>query len=316
MVMPKKLLPSVLSIVLIGFGTGVNSGRAQTYSQLVLDAGRVPWSSLTYQARSFVVDVDVDVRLESLSAEEVEAALIQARQGTALQVPDQGAYRLTNNIVIDSIVQPPVKIVNQVWFDPRDATALGRMRLRQGEDDFKKICRFTQQGVFRHRIEPMDDKEARKEPEKWTDVRDTFYAYNLDQLGCVNASERLLLIYIASAVEQFEDHQPLSVCVFAKRQLFRVKLEKAGLDPVNVDYIEKNQQDQHHRKEKVEAYKILLESQPLESDLDEVENFSFLGFHKNISFFIQPSSRLPLQISGEMPRAGKVTVKLHEVELK
>ena len=39
----------------------------------------------------------------------------------------------------------------QVWFDPDDATAFGRTRLRQGKDDFKKIYRFTQQGVFRHR---------------------------------------------------------------------------------------------------------------------------------------------------------------------
>ena len=263
-----------------------------------------------------MVDVDVDVHLDYLSAGDVEAALIEARQGTALQVPAQGAYRLGNDIVIDSIVQPPVKISNRVWFDPKDATALGRIRLRRGEDDFKKLYRFTQQGVFRHRIEPRDEQEARQDPERWTDVRDTFYAYNLDQLGCANVSERLLLIYIASAVEQFEDNKPLFLCVFAKRQLFQVKLESAGLHSLKVDYIEKNQQSKHQRKDKVDAHKIILESRPLESDLPKVENFSFLGFHKNITFYIHPTSKLPLQISGEMPRAGKVTVKLHKVQLR
>lgn len=316
MVIPKKLLLSVLSITLIGLATGVSLSRAQPYSQLELDANRIPWTGLIYQARSFMVDVDVDVYLESLSAEEVKAALIKARQGTALQIPGRGAYQLTNHIIIDSIVQPPVKILNLVWFDPRDATALGRMRLRQGEDDFKKIYRFTQQGVFRHRIEPKDEKEIHKDPEEWTDVRDTFYAYDIDQLGCVNVSERLLLIYIASAVEQFEINKPLVLCVFAKRQLFQVKLESAGMHTVEVDYIEKNQQATHHRKDKVEAQKILLESQPLKSDLPKVENFSFLGFHKNITLFIHPAARLPLQISGEMPRAGNVTVKLHQVHMK
>ena len=310
------LLSVVFLIILIGLGTDASSSGAQTYSQLVLDADRVPWSSLIYKARSFVVDVDVAVHLEYLSAAEVEAALIEARQGTALQVPAQGACRLSNDIVIDSIVQPPVKISNQVWFDPQDATALGRIRLRQGEDDFKKLYRFTQQGVFRHRIEPRDEQEARQDPERWTDVRDKFYAYNLDQLGCVNVSERLLLIYIASAVEKFEDSKPLFLCVFAKRQLFQVKLESAGLHSLKVDYIEKNQHSKNHRKDKVDAHKIILESRPLESDLLKVENFSFLGFHKNITFYIHPTSKLPIQISGEMPRAGKVTVKLHEVQLK
>ena len=316
MLISKKLLAFYLSIALVGLATGVNSSWAQSYSQLVLDANRVPWTSLTYQARSFMVDVDVDVSLESLPAEEVKASLIEARQGDALQIPGQGAFKLTNHIIIDSIVQPPVKIVNQVWFDPRDATVLGRMRLRQGEDDFKKTYRFTQQGVFRHRIEPSDEKEARKDPEAWTDVRDTFYAYNIDQLGCVNVSERLLLIYVASAAEQFEDNKPLFLCVFAKRQLFQVKLEPAGIHSVKVDYIEKNQQAKHQRKGKVDAQKILLESQPLKSDLPKVENFSFLGFHKKIAFLIEPASKLPLQISGEMPRAGKVTVKLHKVVLR
>ena len=312
----KKWLSLALSISLIVLGAGASLSWAQSYSQLVLDANQVPWTSLFYQTRSFIVDVDVDVHLESLSADEVNAALIKAQQGDAVQVPGQGAYKLTNNILVDSIVQPPVKIANHIWFDPKDATALGRMRLRQGEDDFKKIYRFTRQGVFRHRIEPKDQKEAGKDPEKWTDVRDTFYAYDLDQLGCANVSERLLLIYISSALEKFENNKPLLLCVFAKRQLFQVQLKSVGLQSVKIDYIEKDKQAEHHRKDEVEAHKILLESQPLKSDLPKVENFSFLGFHKNITFFIHPTSKLPLQISGEMPRAGKVTVKLHKVQLR
>jgi hypothetical protein len=47
-----------------------------------------------------------------------------------------------------------------------------------------------------------------------------------------------------------------------------------------------------------------------------VENFSFLGFQKNIAFFIDPKSNLPIQLNGEIPRAGKSTLKLQRVELK
>ena len=310
------LLSVVFSLCLIGLATGASSSRAQTYSQLTLDATGVPWSSLTYRARSFRVDADVDIHVEYLSAGDVEAALIEARRGAALQVPVQGACKLSNYMVFDIIGRPPIKIVNHVWFDPEDATALGRFRLRRGEDDFKKIYRFTQQGVFRHRIEPRDQQEARQEPENWTDVRDTFYAYNLDQLGCVNVSERLLLIYIISAVKRLEDNKPLVLCVFAKRQLFQVKLESAGLHSVKYDYIEKNQQAKKHRKGRVDAHKIILETRPLKSDLQKVENFSLFNFHKNIAFFIHPTSKLPLQISGEFSKAGKATVKLHKVQLR
>ena len=316
MIIRKMLLSFVLIIGLIGLGNASKSSWAQSFSQLRLDANRVPWTNLFYQTKNFMVDVTVDVALESLSADAVKAVLIESRQGVGIQIPNNGAHKLTNNIIIDSIFQPPVKIDNQVWFDPIDATALGRVRLRKGEDDFKKIYRFTSQGVFRHRKEPKDQKETLKDPDKWTDVRDTFYAYNLDQLGCVNVSERLLMIYIVSAGDQLLNNKPLNLCMFAKRQLFQVTLNPAGLQTVEADYIEKKQQSQKRRQLEVEALKIMLESRPLESDLDEVENFSFLGFHRDIVLFVDPVSRLPLQISGVIPKAGRVTVKLQEVRLK
>jgi len=316
MVIRKILIAFFLLISLTVLGNGSQSSYAQSYSQLRLDTNRVPWTALFYQAKNFMVDVIVDVQLEPQSAEEVNAVLIKSHQRPGIQIPNTGAYKLTNSIIIDPIFQAPVKIANQVWFDPGDATALGRIRLRRGEDDFKKIYRFTPQGVFRHRKEPKDQQEAREDPEKWTDVRDTFYAYNLDQLGCVNVSERLLLIYIASADQQLESNNPLSLCIFAKRQLFQVQLKPAGLHSVQIDYIEKNGQAQNRRQQEVQALKIILETQPLESDLEAVENFSFLGFHSDIAFFVDPASRLPIQISGVIPRAGKVTVKLNEVRLR
>lgn len=316
MVVCKKLLAMFILICLLLFGGFFNSIGSQSYTQLELDAKRIPWANLSYQAKSFWVKVSTDLHLESLSADVVKAAMIDNKHGVALQVPAKGAYKLTSNTIIDSLAQSPVEIVNQVWFDPADATALGRVRLRKGKDDFKKIYRFTQQGVFRHRREPKDPQEAQVDPEQWTDVRDTFYPYNLAQLGCTNVSERLLLIYIVAAVEQLDNDRPLFLCVFGKRQLFQVQLKSAGLHSVTVDYVEKKHQTQQHRQGKVKAHKIILETRPLESNLEKVENFSFLGFRKNIAFFFDPSSKLPIQVSGEIPTAGKTILKLREVQLR
>jgi hypothetical protein len=277
---------------------------------------RVPWAKLSYHAKSFLVDVTSHFHLEPKSADEVKAALIENKQGDALEIPDAGAYMLASDTIIDSIFQPPVEILNRVWFDPKDATALGRIRLRKGEDDFKKTYRFTQQGVFRHRKEPVDQEEAKKDPEQWTDVVDTFYPHNLSQLGCPNVSERLLLVYIASAFEQLDNDKPLVLCVFGKRQLFEVQLKSAGLHSIKIDYVEKRQQNENRRQGKLKAQKILLETRPLESSLEKVENFSFLGFRKNIAFYIDPASRLPIQVSGEIPTVGKSTLKLQEVQLR
>ena len=302
-------------ILLTGFS---NSTRAQSYSQIELDPKRVPWTQLSYRIKNFSAEVDVQVQLESLPAAEVEAALIKSPQGVPIKAWHPVSNRITVQYMVDTIFKPPVKTINQVWFNPQNATALGRIRLRRGNADFKKVYRFTEQGVFRHQREPKDQQETSKQPEKWTDVKDTFYAYNLDQLGCPNVTERLVLIYIASAsaTEISKRMQPLSFCVFGRRQLFHVRFKPEGFHLLKLDFIEKKQQGEIRRQGEVEALKIALETQPLASDLEKVEDFSFLGFQEDITIFIDPASGLPIQLRGKISMAGNQTIKLNEVRLR
>lgn len=316
MMVIRKLIIMILLVHVIHIGNLLNSTWAESYSQHKLDANRVPWTHLSYHAKNFWVDVKTKVLMESMPADAVKAALIKNLQGDALQVPCTGSYKITANTVLDSIFQPPVKIDNQVWFDPKDATAFGRIRLRKGEDDFKKVYRFTKQGVFRHRREPKNEQEIKLETDKWTNVVDTFYPYNLDQLGCPNVSERLLLVYIASAAEITENNTPFDFCNFGKRQLFRVRLQPEGFHSVKTNFFLKQNKVEHIKKGETKALKLKLETRPLDSNLKKVENFSFLGFHKNIAFFIDPVTNLPIQISGEIPTVGKATLKLNEVNLR
>jgi hypothetical protein len=258
------------------------------------------------------------VQLESLLAEEVEAALIKSPQGAPIKACSPDANRITVHYRVDSIFKPPVKTINQVWFNPKDATALGRIRLRRGNEDFEKRYRFTEQGVFRHQREPKDQQELFKQPDKWTDVKDTFYAYDLDQLGCPNITERLVLIYIASAsvAEISKSMQPLSFCVFGRRQLFHVRLKPEGFHSLKVDFMEKKPQGDIRRRGEIQALKIVLEVQPMASELKKGEDFSFLGFQEDIAIFIDPRSSIPIQLSGQIPMVGNKTIKLSEVTLR
>jgi hypothetical protein len=83
-----------------------------------------------------------------------------------------------------------------------------------------------------------------------------------------------------------------------------------------VDYIEKKQQTQTRRNGELKALKIALTAEPLPSQLDESENFSFLGLHKTIAIFIDPATNLPLQVVGDISAVGSATLKLLEVRLR
>ena len=209
-----------------------------------------------------------------------------------------------------------MNIYNRIWFDPTDASALGRIRLRRGEDDFKKMYRFTEQGVFRHRIEPKDKREAILEPDKWTDIKDTFFPYDTRQLKCPLVSERSLLIYLLSADPISKINEPVSLCVWGKRQLHRVQLRNEGTLPIKINYIQKIRQAESRKESTVKALKMTITAQPIERFSEEAENFSFLGLQKDISIYLEPDSLMPLQVSGFIPTIGRSDLTLSTVQLK
>jgi hypothetical protein len=302
--------------ILIGLGTITRSAEAQTGSHFDLDFNRVPWTHLSFHAKNFWVEVSTDIQLRSLSVSELEAVLLATPQGVPVKPQNSQASEMTIHTIIDPRFRQPVKIYNRIWFDPTNASALGRVRLRRGEDDFKKMYRFTDQGVFRHRIEPKNKSEARLEPDEWTDIRDNFYPYDMNQINCPCVSERSALIYILSAVAMSKSDTPQKICVFGKRQLHRVQLQKKGIHPIKVDYIEKKQEKEIRKDSIIKALKMVITAQPASPLVKDAENFSFMGFQKYISVYIKPASGLPVYISGIIPTAGKADLKLQKACVK
>jgi hypothetical protein len=312
MIRPKKYFASACLLVVFSLITLCPSARAQSFSQLKLNPKQVQWTDLSFHAKNFWVEVSTRVELKSFSVADIEAALLPTPKGAPVKTAKTEAYQMTINTTIDPRLQPPVNVHNNIWFNPEDAAALGRVRLRRGDDHFKKMYRFTHQGVFRHRIEPKNKKEASLEPGRWTDIKDSFYPYDLTRLGCPFVSERSLLIFILAAVDFSSNNDPLSLCVFGKRQLHRVKLQKQGLYPLSVNYIEKKQTSAR-KMGTINTLKITITAEPMDSELKQAENFSFLGFHSNIVIYIEPTSRLPVQAEGVIPTIGTAQLKLNEV---
>ena len=153
-------------------------------------------------------------------------------------------------------------------------------------------------------------------PEEWTDIKDTFYIYDPDQLGCSVVSERTVLIYILSVVARSESNIPMQVCAFGKRQLHRVEFRKAGTRAIKVNYIEKSTQNEIRKKGTVQAARVVIAARPIEPQSEDPENFSFLGFHKDISIYIEPASGLPVLVSGIIPTVGRADLKLQKACIK
>ena len=316
MIRRKQYVASLCVLVAFSLITLRPSARAQSFSQLELNPKQVQWTELSFHAKNFWVEVSSRVELKSFPVADVEAALLSTPKGVPVKTAKTEAYQMAINTTIDPRFRSPVQVHNNIWFNPKDTAALGRVRLRRGDDHFKKMYRFTDQGVFRHRIEPKNKQEATLEPERWTDIKDSFYPYDLTRLGCPFVSERSLLVFILSAVDFSDNNDPLSLCVFGKRQLHRVQLQAQGLHLLNVNYGETTRRTTIRKQGTINTLKIAITAEPMDSELKEAENFSFLGFHDNIVIYIEPVSRLPIQASGDIPTIGTAQLQLNEVVWK
>jgi hypothetical protein len=306
----------VILLVIWGVFSFSVSARTQSFSLPELDSKHVQWAHLSFHAKNFWVEVSTDIQFRSLPASDLDTVLLASPKGTPINPQTPQAAEMTIITTIDPSFRSPVHIHNKIWFNPEDAAALGRVRLRRGDDHFKKMYRFTDQGVFRHRIEPKNENEATLGPERWTDIKNSFYPYDLTRLGCPFVSERSLLIFMLSAVDFSMNNEPLSLCIFGKRQLHRVQIQKQSLQTLSVNYIEKTQGATIHKQGTINTLKIAITAEPMDSGLKEPENFSFLGFRDNIVIYIEPASRLPIQAEGIIPTIGKVQLKLNEVKWK
>lgn len=310
----KKTLSA--GVTLLSFLLLIYPGWAQSFTDLHLDPKQVLWTDLSYQAKSFIVNVTSDIQLAPFSIEEFESLWLSNPKSIALPTASREVYRIKVNTIIDHIFSPPVKLSDQVLLEPNQATALHRIKLRRGKDDIMRSYWFSREGVHRLRKKPKTKEEALLQPEQWTGVKRSFYGFDLTRLGNPQVAESTLLIYIVSAYFNNKSNKPLSLCVFGKQQLHQVRLRVDGLLPATVDYTEKSEGTKVRKQGKIEVLRVKLEAQLVKLGQKDPENFSFLGFQKDIAIDINPELRIPVQVSGIIPGVGKVTLKLREVKIR
>jgi len=143
-------------MILLFFGFVDDAAKAHAGVSLKLDPARISWTDLTFHAKNFWVEITTEVQLRPLAASELDNFLPAPPRGNPIKPLTSEIADMTIRTTIDPSFRSPVSLYTRIWFDPTNASILGRVMLRRGEDDFKKIYRFTDRGVFRHQLEPKD----------------------------------------------------------------------------------------------------------------------------------------------------------------
>jgi len=307
-----------ISCLLLLFDCGFlsNSSRAQSTLPFKLEANDILWNRLSYRTKNFFVTVATDVHLKTIPTKEAGEFLITVPQGVALQAEGTQIFAITAHSVIDPLFGSTNTFQTKAWYNQKNTTVLQRIRLRQGNEKWEKTYRFNNKGVFRLRKKPNNSGEAKLPLERWTNVEESFFSYDLSNAGCLGILEPSVLLYLVSAIDFTLGKKNLNLCVFNKKQLHKVQIRPEGLKRLKVSYTEKSKESEISRKGEIDSVKISFKTHSLAGQNQASESFSLLGLKGDFDIFIDKNSKLPVQITGKIPKVGRVDIKLREVRLK
>lgn len=293
----KLLLPAIAGVYLFS-APGISACELNTES-CTLDPTRVGWNAISLEARKFIFSGSTRVQIDLVDS--MNLSLIAVDQGVPVAA---GAQALELRAESRGLGTHSDAVL---WIDPFSGAALQYKVEDSGRRQRQRIYRYTNEGAF-HRTRHPAKGEADRPPEDWTDLDSGLTPYAPEAVDQV-VIDPISLLYIISASHLNKPGDTLQMTAFARRQNTRLTLtveQRAGIEKVLSDRL--SNIDMPGCRRPSEALLVRLSSEPLTSQEDP--KFSFLGLRSDISIWLDPVTRLPIQITGRAKIIGRVTVNL------
>ena len=199
----------------------------------------------------------------------------------------------------------------KIWFKETTFRPDKRIRLSNGGGSpwLKSYC-WEAKGVRRQKFQPGNPGENKQPPNKWTKRTESFYEYPEEVAGCDTISDPALVFYLLSTFESTRQPKYFEICVFGRKQLYRLTMERKKSSPLKVSYKTGASSQETAVKEQINPSVFSITAETLVPDKRVSETFSFFGLHKDILIFMDPEKRLPVRISGKNNSIGSLVLDL------
>jgi hypothetical protein len=272
-----------------------------------LDAERLEWSSFALRARRMGMSFHVRVGAELVDAREAASGFVTRPEGleprgdelvlTTLETRGMGNQSTT-----------------RLWTEPDDAVALQRTQRDGGRRHRLRINRYERGGVLSIRRAPLAGEDT-KPPEEWGEVSETESPFPDWAGDGLEVSEPSVLLYVLAVAELEEVGDRVQLPVFSRGELLLVDLLVTGTERSRVELAVTSGGETRDVREQVELVEILIDGSHLGPESEEGD-FEFLGMRGDVTVLLHPEYRVPIEVSGRVPRAGRVRVRLRELELR
>lgn len=271
----------------------------------VLDPARVGWSEIRMTASKLFLTAEARLTLRTVAGATVVPDLLDVPPGqfTALLPGEEvlevhydarGAGRVSRLTLL---------------MDPRTGAALQRTQHdQQGRQRFRTY-RFGIEGAYHRTFWPANASEQSLMPARWTETTEGLRAYPIPP-GARPVVEPTGLLYAAAAAPLDKPGDTLEVLVFRRRDTQVVRIEVLPPKEITVQYDELWPKGAVQRGGKLQPLRLSVQGLPVPGGDPEDDDLELLGLRGRLELLLDPATRAPLQLSGNVKILGSVTLRL------
>lgn len=193
--------------------------------------------------------------------------------------------------------------------DPRSGAALQRTQHDQQGKQRLRTYRFGIEGAYQRTFRPANDAEKALLPARWTDITEGLRPYPILPAGRP-VVEPTGLLYAVAAASLDEPGDTLDVLVFRRRDTQVVRVEVLPPREVTVQYDELWPKGAVQRSGKIRPLRLSLQGLPVPGGDPQDDDLELLGLRGRLELLLEPTTRAPLQLSGNVKIVGSVTLRL------
>ena len=270
-----------------------------------LDPSRVEWTGLSYKTRVLFFGMNIEVKLNQISLATSRAALLEPKGGEGTMPQTDPTYRIdlgTRILGRNSFIS--------LWFDP-DGAAFQRTQTDTGKKQRVKTYRVLKNGYYSRQAKPTEN-EKKLAPRMWTDIGEGKNTFNkLPPTGTI-ITEPTALYYLVSASPLEKPGDKFEQYIFTKHGIYLLDLQAVDYRNIKVKF----ESHQSTRNETVvnddfSVLHIRLNGVPI--DPAAQDDFDLLGLKGDIDLYMDPESRVLVQISGKIDIVGYTDIRLKAV---
>ena len=294
-----------IKIILLLLLFSLNSMPLLVHAQEAkIDPSRVKWSSLRYKTYIVFFSMNVKVQLKQISQATSKAALLTPKQGQGTMPQADPTYRID----LDSKIMGRKSFIS-LWFDP-NGNAFQRTQTDTGSKQRVKTYRILQDGYYSHETKPTENEQDLP-PSKWTQVGEGSKTFNKMPRAGVMVAEPTALYYLVSASHLNKPGDKFQEYIFTKHGIYQLNLHALDYKEIETDYV----QLQGGKKQTAQGeHKTLhIKMNAVAIDPSASDGFDFLGLKGDIDLYMDPTTRVLLQISGKANIIGHTDITLKEV---